>query len=104
MTLPDRRRVGRLVFGAFAATVTGVAAMAGPALAAPTGEVRYAGSPDAVAGSYIVVLSDDAVGAAGTQRARAEVPAQASRASPGRYGGNVARTFERRSSTASRRR
>ncbi|MGA3487925.1 S8 family peptidase [Micromonosporaceae bacterium DT55] len=93
MTLPDRRRVGRLVFGAFAATVTGVAAMAGPALAAPTGEVRYAGSPDAVAGSYIVVLSDDAVGAAGTQRARAEVPAQA-RELAGRYGGNVARTFD----------
>ncbi|MFJ6956492.1 S8 family peptidase, partial [Micromonospora aurantiaca (nom. illeg.)] len=59
-----------------------------PALAAPTGEIRYAGAADAVSGSYVVVLKGDAVGTANTLAARTAVPDRAAGLAK-RYGGNV---------------
>jgi len=59
MTLrtPTRRVVAAGLFAALAtAAVTAVGG--GPAVAAATGEIRLAGSANAVAGSYIVVLKD----------------------------------------------
>lgn len=54
------------------------------ALAAPTGQIRYAGAADAVPGSYLVVLKDGAGAAA--------VGAQA-RTLAGTYGGSVKQVF-----------
>ncbi|GAB3811014.1 hypothetical protein GCM10027605_50340 [Micromonospora zhanjiangensis] len=94
MTLPDVRRNARLVVGVLAAVVTGAAATTGPAVAAePTGQIRYADSPAAIAGSYIVALTDGAVGArAGTARAATAVPARATDLTA-RYGGSVTRVY-----------
>jgi subtilisin family serine protease len=93
MKLPDMRYGRRAALGIFAAVATGVVATAGPAVAAPTGDIRYADSPTAVAGSYIVVLKDSAVGArAGTAHAATAVPSRA-KALTGRYGGSVARVY-----------
>ncbi|EEP70784.1 peptidase S8 and S53 subtilisin kexin sedolisin [Micromonospora sp. ATCC 39149] len=65
-----------------AATLLALTATAAPALAAPAeGEILGAGGPDAVAGSYIVVLRDAAVGADA-------VPATA-RSLTARQGGDV---------------
>ncbi|HEX6871722.1 MAG TPA: protease inhibitor I9 family protein, partial [Micromonosporaceae bacterium] len=57
----------------------------GTAAAAAGGQVSYAGSPTAVADSYIVVLPDRVAGA--------DVAAKA-RALASRYGGAVARTYQ----------
>jgi subtilisin family serine protease len=94
MTRPDMGHGRRLVLGIFVAVATSVVATTSPAIAAPaTGEVLFAGSPTAVAGSYIVVLADSAVGAAaGSARATAAVPAKADELSH-RYGGSVARVY-----------
>ncbi|MEU9507178.1 S8 family peptidase [Micromonospora sp. NPDC048170] len=88
------RRYGRRVIGAFVAIATGIVATAGSAVAAPAvGEVRLAGSPNAVADSYIVVLRDAAVGArAGTARANVAVPVKAGELGK-RYGGTVTRVY-----------
>jgi subtilisin family serine protease len=69
-------------------------ASAGPAGAAPaTGDIRYADSPTAVAGSYLVVLKDSSVGArAGSTRAVSAVPGKAAELT-GRYGGSVDRVY-----------
>ncbi|MEH1016650.1 S8 family peptidase [Micromonospora sp. CPCC 206060] len=74
--------------------VLGVAAVLAGALtpaaasAAGSGEIRYAGSPDAVAGSYIVVLRDGADRPAGTTA----VTAAADRLRA-RYGGTVGHVY-----------
>ncbi|WP_329102399.1 S8 family peptidase [Micromonospora sp. NBC_01699] len=94
MTRADLRYARRLALGIFIASATAAVATSSPAIAAPaTGEVRLAGSPTAVAGSYIVVLKDGAVGAsAGTARAAAAVPTKAG-ALADKYGGSVARVY-----------
>ena len=63
-------------------------------MAAPaTGDVRYVDSPNAIAGSYIVLLKESAVGApAGTTLAATKVPARAKDLT-NRYGGSVARVY-----------
>ncbi|MFG1776308.1 S8 family peptidase [Micromonospora sp. NPDC049048] len=89
-----RTRHARQLLGALVAIATGVVVTAGPAMAAPAvGEIRLADSPNAVAGSYIVVLRDAAVGArAGTAQARVAVPDKAGELSR-RYGGKVTRVY-----------
>ncbi|MGN9809751.1 S8 family peptidase [Micromonospora sp. BQ11] len=59
-----------------------------PAQAAPVGEIRGAGAPNAISGSYLVVLKSDAVGAAGSFTARTAVPDRAAKLAK-RYGGSV---------------
>jgi len=94
MTLPDMRRARRLVLAILAASATGAVGIAGPAgAAAPSGEIRYAGSPNAVTGSYIVVFKDSAIGdRAGTTRAMTTLPTKA-RDLAKRYGGTVERVY-----------
>ncbi|MCW3842684.1 S8 family peptidase [Micromonospora yasonensis] len=82
-----RRGVLR-AFAVTAAAAALAAAAASPALAAPTGQIRYAGAPDAVADSYLVVLKADAVGAANSLAARTAVPDRAAGLAK-RYGGTV---------------
>ncbi|MCT2280623.1 S8 family peptidase [Micromonospora chalcea] len=86
VSLPRRRALRALAVTAAAAAFA--AAASTPALAAPTGEVRYAGAADAVSGSYVVVLKGDAVGTANTLAARTAVPDRAAGLAK-RYGGNV---------------
>ncbi|WP_374537520.1 S8 family peptidase [Micromonospora aurantiaca (nom. illeg.)] len=86
VSLPRRRALRALAVTAAAAALA--AAASTPALAAPTGEIRYAGAADAVSGSYVVVLKDDAVGTANTLAARTAVPDRAAGLAK-RYGGNV---------------
>ncbi|MEV6517490.1 S8 family serine peptidase [Micromonospora chalcea] len=86
VSLPRRRALRALAVTAAAAAFA--AAASTPALAAPTGEVRYAGAADAVSGSYVVVLKGDSVGTANTLAARTAVPDRAAGLAK-RYGGNV---------------
>ncbi|MFJ8685116.1 S8 family peptidase [Micromonospora wenchangensis] len=86
-----RRRAIRAVAVAAAAAALSVAAGA-PALAAPTGQIRYASAPDAISGSYLVVLKGDAVGAANSRAARTAVPDRAASLTK-RYGGSVADVY-----------
>ncbi|MFC4145339.1 S8 family serine peptidase [Micromonospora mangrovi] len=85
VSVPRRRVLRALAVTAAAAALT---AAATPALAAPTGQIRNAGAPDAISGSYLVVLKGDAVGAANSLAARTAVPARAATLSK-RYGGAV---------------
>jgi len=86
--LPGIGRRAALTLGLL--TVVGGVAVAttATALAAPTGEIRGASAPGAIAGSYIAVLKADAVGFAGSAAARSAVPDRAA-ALAGRYGGTV---------------
>ncbi|MEV6965300.1 S8 family peptidase [Hamadaea sp. NPDC051192] len=70
-----------------AVAVTAVVTFAGTtnAAAAPSGQIRYAGSPTAVPGSYLVVFKDGSV-------STAAVSANASRLT-GRFGGSSVRTW-----------
>ncbi|WP_377470938.1 S8 family peptidase [Micromonospora siamensis] len=78
---------------AVAAAAAAVSAAAStPALAAPTGEIRGAGVPGAISGSYLVVLKGDAVGSVNSLAARTAVPDRAA-ALTRRYGGSVAETY-----------
>ncbi|MER7996554.1 S8 family peptidase [Micromonospora chalcea] len=86
VSLPRCRALRALAVTAAAAAFA--AAASTPALAAPTGEIRYAGAADAVSGSYVVVLKGDAVGTANTLAARTAVPDRAAGLAK-RYGGNV---------------
>ncbi|WNM40431.1 S8 family peptidase [Micromonospora halotolerans] len=86
VSVPRRRALRALAVTAAAAALT--AAASTPALAAPTGDVRYASAPDAISGSYLVVLKDDAVGAANSRTARTAVPDRAAGLAK-RYGGSV---------------
>ncbi|MEU4594076.1 S8 family peptidase [Micromonospora aurantiaca (nom. illeg.)] len=86
VSLPRRRALRALAVTAAAAAFA--AAASTPALAVPTGEIRYAGAADAVSGSYVVVLKGDAVGTANTLAARTAVPDRAAGLAK-RYGGNV---------------
>ncbi|SBT53581.1 S8 family peptidase [Micromonospora auratinigra] len=86
VSVPRRRALRAFAVTAAAAALA--AAASTPALAAPTGQVRYAGAPDAISGSYLVVLKTDAVGAADSLAARAAVPTRAAGLSK-RYGGAV---------------
>ena len=86
VSLPRRRALRALAVTAAAAAFA--AAASTPALAAPTGEIRYAGAADAVSGSYVVVLKGDAVGSANSLAARTAVPDRAAGLAK-RYGGNV---------------
>ena len=84
-------RIGRRLGMLTAATVAAVAlsiASSSAAVAAPTGEIRYASAPGAVAGSYLVVLKPDVVGKPGSVTARTAVGSRAS-ALASRYGGTV---------------
>ncbi|MEU7570675.1 S8 family serine peptidase [Micromonospora sp. NPDC049240] len=87
VSVPRRRVLHALAVTAAAAALT--AAASTPALAAPTGQVRFAGAADAVSGSYLVVLKGDAVGAANSRTARTAVPERAAGLAK-RYGGSVA--------------
>ena len=86
VSLPRRR--ARRALAVTAAAAAFAAAASTPPLAAPTGEIRYAGGADAVSGSYVVVLKGDAVGTANTLAARTAVPDRAAGLAK-RYGGNV---------------
>ncbi|MCZ7439016.1 S8 family serine peptidase [Micromonospora sp. WMMC241] len=86
VSVPRRRALRALAVTAAAAALT--AAASTPALAAPTGQIRYAGAADAVSGSYLVVLKGDAVGAANSRTARTAVPDRAAGLAK-RYGGSV---------------
>ncbi|MEU2611699.1 S8 family peptidase [Micromonospora sp. NPDC007271] len=86
VSVPRRRALRALALAATAAALT--AAASTPALAAPTGDIRYASSPDAISGSYLVVLKGDAVGAANSLAARTAVPDRAAGLAK-RYGGTV---------------
>ncbi len=86
VSVPRRRVLRALAVTAAAAAL--MAAASTPALAAPTGDIRYAGAPDAVSGSYLVVLKTDAVGAANSLAARTAVPGRAAGLTK-RYGGTV---------------
>ncbi|MFI7429439.1 S8 family peptidase [Micromonospora sp. NPDC049836] len=86
VSLPRRRALRALAVTAAAAALA--AAASTPALAAPTGEIRYAGAADAVSGSYVVVLKGDAVGTANSLAARTAVPDRAAGLAK-RYGGSV---------------
>ncbi|KAB1914589.1 S8 family peptidase [Micromonospora sp. AMSO31t] len=86
VSVPRRRALRALAVTAAAAALA--AAASTPALAAPTGDVRYASAPDAISGSYLVVLKGDAVGAANSLAARTAVPDRAAGLAR-RYGGSV---------------
>ncbi|MFD2764706.1 S8 family peptidase [Micromonospora eburnea] len=86
VSVSRRRALRALAIAATAATLS--AAASTPALAAPTGDVRYAAAPDAVSGSYLVVLKSDAVGPANSLAARTAVPDRAAGLAK-RYGGSV---------------
>ncbi|MEU8261182.1 S8 family serine peptidase [Micromonospora sp. NPDC048999] len=81
-----RRALRALAIAATAAALT--AAASTPALAAPTGDIRYASSPDAISGSYLVVLKSDVVGSANSLGARTAVPGRAAGLAK-HYGGTV---------------
>jgi len=85
-----RRALAAVLFAALA-TGTVAAAGAGPAVAAPIGEIRLAGSANAVPGSYIVVLKDGAVGVRGA--ARATATGAKARALARTYGGQVSQVY-----------
>ncbi|SCL31034.1 Peptidase inhibitor I9 [Micromonospora nigra] len=85
-----RRLVRALAVVAAAAVVS--AASTTPVLAAPTGEIRGEFAPNAISGSYLVVLRSEAVGSAGTFAARTSVPNRAN-ALVKRYGGSVADVY-----------
>jgi subtilisin family serine protease len=87
MTVLHRPRRRLVALGAAAAAVTVAAAMAGtPASAASAeGQVRNAGAPNAIAGSYIVVFKDSSVTRAGVAAAARNLAA--------RLGGHVVRTY-----------
>ncbi|MEV4478590.1 S8 family peptidase [Micromonospora coxensis] len=87
-----RRRVIR-AFAVTAAAAALAAAASTPALAAPTGQIRYAGAADAISGSYLVVLKSDAVGAANSLAARTAVPDRATGLVK-RYGGSVGDVYD----------
>ena len=71
--------------------VAATAAMVTPAAAAPaTGQIRLAGTADAVAGSYIVVLKDSAVG---TKTSRVAAVGDKSSSLARGYGAQVRQTF-----------
>ncbi|WP_416904141.1 S8 family serine peptidase [Micromonospora echinospora] len=88
----ERRRHWSAVAGVLAVSTLVAATAGGPAAAAPAvGEILNAGGATAVAGSYLVVLDDDAVGGpAGTRHAavsrRADTLAD-------RYGGAVGHRY-----------
>ncbi|SCF39467.1 S8 family peptidase [Micromonospora mirobrigensis] len=88
--VPRRRVIRAIALAAAAAAVS--AATSTPALAAPTGEIRGAGAPGAIGGSYLVVLKSDAVGSVNSLTARTAVPDRAA-ALTRRYGGSVAETY-----------
>jgi subtilisin family serine protease len=92
MTLPTpaRRALAAGLFAALA-TVTVAAAGGGPAIAAPTGAIRLAGSANAVPGSYLVVLRDSAVTARGV--ARATATGSTARSLARTYGGTVSQVY-----------
>ena len=87
---PRGRHVVAVSLLALATTATTVT----PALAAPaTGQIRLAGTAEAIPGSYIVVLKDTAVGGkAGSQKVASAVGSR-SGALARSYGGSVQRTF-----------
>ncbi|RKN49167.1 S8 family peptidase [Micromonospora endolithica] len=85
-SVPRRRFIRALAVAATAVAVS--AAVTTPARAAPTGEIRGAGAPNAISGSYLVVLKSGTVGAAGSSTARTAVPDRAALLA-NRYGGSV---------------
>jgi subtilisin family serine protease len=92
MTLPHISRRRLAAFGVFTASAMAAAMVGGPATAAPaTGEILNANSPNAVPGSYIVVLKDSAVGGrAGTQEAAV---ASTAKSLADRFGGTLGHVY-----------
>ena len=91
--LPQMRRRALLL-----AAVTTVAAAvtlgaAGPANAAPIGEIIGEAAPGAIEGRYLVVLKSDVVGVAGTARAKESVRGKALGLAS-RYGGSVGEVYD----------
>ncbi|MFJ8577709.1 S8 family peptidase [Micromonospora sp. NPDC093277] len=86
VSVPRRRALRALAIAATAAALS--AAASTPALAAPTGDIRYAAATDAVSGSYLVVLKSDTVGSVNSLAASAAVPDRAAGLAK-RYGGSV---------------
>jgi subtilisin family serine protease len=89
-----RPRGGRFLAVSLFVVATTTAATVTPAMAAPaTGQIRLAGTAEAVPGSYIVVLKDSAVGAkAGSLKAAAAVGTKSAGLARG-YGAQVRQTF-----------
>jgi subtilisin family serine protease len=81
-----------IAVGLFTAATATAVGFSGPASAAPTGEIRLAGSPAAVAGSYLVTLKEGTTGAAGTLSAGMKVPTRAVGLAR-TYGGTVQQTY-----------
>jgi subtilisin family serine protease len=82
-----------LATGLFAVLATAMVAAVngGPAVAASSGDIRLASSPNAVPGSYIVVLKDSAVTARGVGRATAT--GSKARSLARAYGGTVSQVY-----------
>ncbi|MFD2762652.1 S8 family peptidase [Micromonospora eburnea] len=91
---PSRPRLGRVAAVGVLAAVSVVAALVGtPVAAAPvTGQIRYAGNATAVPDSYIVVLTDAAVGGRAATRQAAVRGTARNLAS--RYGANLGRVYD----------
>ena len=91
-----RPRGGRFLAVSLFVVATTTAATVTPAMAAPaTGQIRLAGTAEAVAGSYIVVLKDSAVGAKAGSRRPPPSPARSAGLARG-YGAQVRHTLRRR--------
>jgi len=92
MTLrtPARRMAAVGLFTVLA-TATVATVGSGPALAAPTGEIRQAGSATAVPGSYLVVLKDSAITAQGV--ARSAATGTKARSLTRAYGGTISQVY-----------
>jgi subtilisin family serine protease len=89
--LPSFRRLIPVAAAAAALVIT-VGSASAVSAAPVTGEIVGASAPDAIAGSYLVVLKGDAVGAAGSRSAGTAVPGRAA-ALVARYGGSVGQVF-----------
>jgi subtilisin family serine protease len=89
-----RRPRGGQALAVLLVVATAAAATATPAAAAPvTGQIRLAGTANAVAGSYIVVLKDAAVGGKAGSGAAVAAAGTTSNGVAARYGARVARTY-----------
>jgi subtilisin family serine protease len=89
-----RPRGGQALAVSLLVVATATAATATPATAAPvTGQIRLAGTTDAVPGSYIVVLKDAAVGGKAGSRTALAATGKTSNGVAARYGARVDRTY-----------
>jgi subtilisin family serine protease len=89
-----RPRGGQALAVSLLVVATATAATAVPAAAAPAaGQIRLAGTADAVAGSYIVILKDAAVGGRAGSRTALAAAGSTSNGVAARYGAQVRRVY-----------